>query len=110
MVWGNCCRKCKWIVLLHYVAEGGRARNRYGLTSSVSALRDREIASVARYQRRFRCFISEWMGSTSNAPLRGSTDVGGGRRRAQPRPPARLGRAARSSTAGVAPEPSSYDA
>lgn len=58
------------LVLLHYVSEGERAKIRYSLTSSVPALRDREIASVARYQRLFREFIWQWMGSTSNAPLR----------------------------------------
>jgi AcrR family transcriptional regulator len=50
------------LVLLHYLAEGDVARRRYALTSTVSALRDREIASVARYQRLFREFIADWMG------------------------------------------------
>ena len=50
------------LVLLHYLAEGDLARRRYALTSTVSALRDREIASVARYQRLFREFIAEQMG------------------------------------------------
>ena len=50
------------VVLLHYLAEGNLARRRYALTSRVSALRDREIASVARYQRLFREFIAEQMG------------------------------------------------
>ncbi|MEU6476903.1 helix-turn-helix domain-containing protein [Streptomyces sp. NPDC047017] len=59
------------LVLLHYVDEGGLARRRYALTSKVSALRDREIASVARYQRLFREFIAEWMGDpTESASLR----------------------------------------
>jgi AcrR family transcriptional regulator len=47
------------LVLLHYLEEGDLARRRYALTSKVDALRDREIASVARYQRLFREFISE---------------------------------------------------
>ena len=50
------------LVLLHYLAEGDLARRRYALTSAVSALRDREIASVARYQRLFREFIADRMG------------------------------------------------
>jgi AcrR family transcriptional regulator len=50
------------LVLLHYLEEGDIARRRYALTSKVSALRDREIASVARYQRLFREFITAWMG------------------------------------------------
>jgi len=59
------------LVLLHYLDEGALARRRYALTSTVAALRDREIASVARYQRLFREFISDWMGdSTESASLR----------------------------------------
>ncbi|GAA3827836.1 TetR/AcrR family transcriptional regulator [Streptomyces chiangmaiensis] len=59
------------LVLLHYVDEGDLARRRYALTSKVAALRDREIAGVARYQRLFREFISEWMGDpTESASLR----------------------------------------
>jgi AcrR family transcriptional regulator len=49
------------LVLLHYVEEGELARRRYALTSTVTALRDREIVSVARYQRLFREFITTWM-------------------------------------------------
>jgi AcrR family transcriptional regulator len=59
------------LVLLHYLDEGELARRRYALTSKVAALRDREIASVARYQRLFREFISDWMGdSTESASLK----------------------------------------
>ncbi|MEU6009418.1 TetR/AcrR family transcriptional regulator [Streptomyces sp. NPDC047453] len=59
------------LVLLHYVDEGDLARRRYRLTSKVAALRDREIASVARYQRLFREFIADWMGDpTQSASLR----------------------------------------
>jgi AcrR family transcriptional regulator len=50
------------LVLLHYLEEGDLARRRYALTSTVPTLRDREIASVARYQRLFREFIADWMG------------------------------------------------
>jgi AcrR family transcriptional regulator len=46
------------LVLFHYVAEGERAKARYRLTSSVPALRDRELTSSARYQNLFRRFIS----------------------------------------------------
>ena len=49
------------LVLVHYLDEGDLARRRYALTSSVPALRDREIATVARYQRLFREFIAGWM-------------------------------------------------
>jgi AcrR family transcriptional regulator len=52
------------LVLLHYLEEGDLARRRYALTSKVPALRDREIASVARYQRLFREFIASWMGDS----------------------------------------------
>jgi AcrR family transcriptional regulator len=64
------------LVLLHYLDEGDLARRRYALTSRVPALRDREIASVARYQRLFREFITGWMADTEQsraggpAPLR----------------------------------------
>jgi AcrR family transcriptional regulator len=55
------------LVLLHYLDEGDLARRRYRLTSKVAALRDREIASVARYQRLFREFISNWLGDSSES-------------------------------------------
>src|ERR1700742_4174688 len=59
------------LVLLHYIDEGDLARRRYALTSKVPALRDREIASVARYQRLFREFIASWMGDDAEpAPRR----------------------------------------
>lgn len=48
------------LVLFHYVAEGERARQRYRLTSTVPALRERELISGARYQRLFRQYISAW--------------------------------------------------
>jgi hypothetical protein len=52
------------LVLQRYIAEGDVARRRYALTSTVPALRDREIATVARYQRVLREFIAEWMGES----------------------------------------------
>ena len=59
------------LVLLHYLEEGELARRRYALTSSVPALHDREIVSVARYQRLFREFIASWMaGNSEPDPLR----------------------------------------
>ncbi|HEY0936765.1 MAG TPA: TetR family transcriptional regulator [Trebonia sp.] len=59
------------LVLRHYIDEGDVARHRYALTSRVPALRDREIASVARYQRLFREFIASWMADTAEPdPLR----------------------------------------
>lgn len=42
---------------LHYLDEGDLARRRYALTSTVPALRDREIVSVACYQWLFREYI-----------------------------------------------------
>jgi AcrR family transcriptional regulator len=50
------------LVMLHYLEEGDVARRRYALTNRVPALRDREIVSVARYQRLFREFIAGWLG------------------------------------------------
>lgn len=58
------------LVLVRYLEEGDRARRRYALTSRVAILRDREIASVARYQRLFREFIAAWMGPEPGAALR----------------------------------------
>jgi AcrR family transcriptional regulator len=58
------------LVLLRYIEEGERARLRYALTSRVPALRDREIASVAPYQRLFREFITTWMGPSEADALR----------------------------------------
>lgn len=58
------------LVLLRYIEEGERARLRYVLTSKVAALRDREIAGAARYQRLFREFIAHWMGSSEHSALR----------------------------------------
>jgi AcrR family transcriptional regulator len=55
------------LVLLNYVAEGDLARRRYRLASGIPALRDREIASVARYQRLFREFIASWMAAGDEA-------------------------------------------
>jgi AcrR family transcriptional regulator len=48
------------LVLRHYLAEGEVARTRYRLTSSVPALRHREIASMQQYQRLFRGYIAGW--------------------------------------------------
>lgn len=58
------------LVLLRYIDEGDRARLRYAFTSRVSALRDREIATVAQYQRLFREFIATWMGPSEENALR----------------------------------------
>lgn len=55
------------LVLLHYLDEGDLARRRYALTSAVPALRDREIVSVARYQRLFREHITDWMAEPAQA-------------------------------------------
>ena len=56
-------------MLLHYLEEGDLARRRYALTSTVPALRDREIATVARYQRLFREFVADWMGAAVEPAL-----------------------------------------
>jgi AcrR family transcriptional regulator len=58
------------IVLFHYVAEGERARERYRLTSSVPALRERELVSSARYQRLFRRYLSHWGDASPESELR----------------------------------------
>ncbi|MFT4084061.1 MAG: helix-turn-helix domain-containing protein, partial [Nocardioides sp.] len=58
------------VVLFHYVAEGSRARERYRLTSTVPALRERELVSEARYQRLFRRHLSRWGDGSEQAELR----------------------------------------
>ncbi len=58
------------LVLLRYIEEGDRARQRYAITSKVAVLRDREIATAARYQRLFRDFITAWMGPSEHSALR----------------------------------------
>ncbi len=58
------------VVLSHYVAEGDRARERYRLTSTVPALRDRELTSGARYQRLFRSYLSKWGDGSEPSELR----------------------------------------
>jgi AcrR family transcriptional regulator len=58
------------IVLFHYVGEGERARERYRLTSTVSALRERELVSSARYQRLFRRYLSRWGDASPESELR----------------------------------------
>lgn len=58
------------IVLDHYIAEGEVARRRYRLTSSVPALREREISSVERYRRLFSLHITRWLEGEPDGPLR----------------------------------------
>jgi AcrR family transcriptional regulator len=58
------------VVLSHYVAEGSRARERYGLTSTVPTLRERELVSGARYQRLFRTYLSSWGDGSEASELR----------------------------------------
>ena len=58
------------LALLHYIHEGDLARNRYRLTSSIPALRYREVASMEQYQRVFREFLHAWMGGGSDSGLR----------------------------------------
>jgi AcrR family transcriptional regulator len=59
-----------YLVLRHYLDEGDHARNRYRLTSSVLALRHREVASMQQYQRVFGQFILGWMGGGPGSGLR----------------------------------------
>jgi AcrR family transcriptional regulator len=46
------------LILQAYLDEGEIAHRRYALTSTVPALRDREITAVARYQRVFREYLA----------------------------------------------------
>jgi AcrR family transcriptional regulator len=58
------------LVLRHYLAEGAVARTRYRLTSSVPALRAREIAVMQQYQRLFRGYLAQWLGDRPGRELR----------------------------------------
>ncbi|GAB1818676.1 TetR family transcriptional regulator [Herbidospora sp. RD11066] len=58
------------IVLTHYVDDAEVSLRRYRLVGKVPALRAREIASVARYQRLFREFIGTWLAGSPDADLR----------------------------------------
>ena len=50
------------LVLRAYVAEGERARARYGLVTSVEPLRARELASTQPYQRAFGRYLRRVLG------------------------------------------------
>lgn len=65
------------IVLRHYLDEGDLARVRYGLTRTVPALRQREIASMQQYQRQFREFIRLWTGEEPGKDLRAELSAAG---------------------------------
>ncbi|MEU4227630.1 TetR family transcriptional regulator [Nonomuraea sp. NPDC026600] len=58
------------LVLANYVDDAEVSLRRYRLVRKVPALRDREITSVARYQRLFREFVGEWLGDSPDADLR----------------------------------------
>lgn len=58
------------LVFSHYLGEGELARARFRLTSSVPALRDREIASVGRYIRVFTRHLEIHLAGEPNAALR----------------------------------------
>ncbi|MCC5579002.1 TetR family transcriptional regulator [Microtetraspora sp. AC03309] len=58
------------IVLAHYVEDAEVSLRRYRLVGRVPALRDREIVSVARYQRLFREYVGDWLAGSPDAALR----------------------------------------
>ena len=58
------------IVLDHYIDEGDAARRRYRLTSTVPAVREREMAAVHRYQRLFARHLGRWLAAEEDGPLR----------------------------------------
>ena len=57
------------LVLTHYLDEGHTALVRYRLTSTVPALRQREIAGMQEYQRLFRDHVLGWLGDRQDAAL-----------------------------------------
>lgn len=58
------------LVLRHYVEEGELALARYQLTRSVSALRDREIASTHQYHRLFYRYLHHRLGDAPDTALK----------------------------------------
>jgi AcrR family transcriptional regulator len=58
------------LVLMRFIGEGARARARYGLTSTVTALKERELVSGARYQSLFRRYLSSWGDGSPASELR----------------------------------------
>lgn len=63
-------REAARIVLDHYLAEGNTARRRYRLTSTVPAVREREMAAVQRYQRVFARHAAGWFAGDPHGALR----------------------------------------
>ncbi len=57
------------LVLASYLDEGQLALSRYRLTRSVSALRDREVASTLGYQRLFREHARGWLRQLEGADV-----------------------------------------
>jgi AcrR family transcriptional regulator len=64
------------LVLQHYLDEGDMAKQRYQLTRSVPALRQREIAGMQQYEQVFREFIRAVMGAGPLADLRAELMAG----------------------------------
>lgn len=58
------------LVLRHYLTEGDLARARYRLTTTVPALRAREIAGQQAYQRLFGAYLHAWLGGGPETALR----------------------------------------
>lgn len=57
------------LILAHYVEERAVSLCRYELVGEVPALREREMVSVARYQRVFRDRIAKSLGDSDDAQL-----------------------------------------
>jgi AcrR family transcriptional regulator len=57
------------MVFRSYVDDPDVARQRYALTSSVPALRERELVSTAAYQRLFRDHLTRWTGPGEDGHL-----------------------------------------
>jgi AcrR family transcriptional regulator len=65
------------VVLQHYLEEGEVARARYRLTSTVPALRAREIAGLRAYQRLFTRLLAEWWSGEPRGALRAELTAAG---------------------------------
>ncbi|RJS46609.1 TetR/AcrR family transcriptional regulator [Nocardioides cavernaquae] len=65
------------VVLQHYLDEGEVARARYRLTSTVPALKAREISGLRAYQRLFTQLLSDWWSDEPNGALRAELTAAG---------------------------------
>ena len=67
--WDAALRETTQMVLRHYLDEGDIARRRYRLTRTIPALRDREVAMSAAYQRLFADALHRLLSADASGAL-----------------------------------------